>query len=61
MNNKTREKAFMTLMRRVFATDLKAIRRSFNTITNTYPRCYSIESGLNNLLMKIFRTVLYML
>lgn len=47
--NKTREKAFITLLRRVFAADLKAISRSFNTITNTYPQCYSIESGLNNL------------
>ena len=37
------------MLRRVFAADLKAIRRSFNTITNTYPQCYSIESGLNNL------------
>lgn len=47
--NKTREKAFITMLRRVFAADLKAISRSFNTITNMYPRCYSIVSGLNNL------------
>lgn len=49
MDNKTREKAFVTLMRRVFAADLKAIKRSFNTIQNSYTSCYSIESGLNNL------------
>lgn len=49
MDNKTRERKFITLLQRVFTADLKAIKRSFNTIQNSYTSCYSIESGLNNL------------
>lgn len=45
MDNKTRERKFITLLQRVFTADLKAIKRSFNTIQNSYTCCNLLASA----------------